>query len=60
MGKGKGKIIENKKILEKNKIILILKIPKNINLENLYLLLQKLNKLNNKYLFLSKLEKISD
>lgn len=59
MGKGKGKIIENKKILEKNKIILILKTTKNLNPENLYILLQKLNKLNNKYFFLSKLEKIS-
>lgn len=58
MGKGKGKIIENYKFLEKNKIILILAIPKEYNFEKLYLLLQLLNKLNNKYLFLSKFEMI--
>jgi hypothetical protein len=56
MGKGKGKIIENYKFLEKNKIILILALPKKYNFEKLYFLLQLLNKINNKYLFLSQFE----
>lgn len=56
MGKGKGKIIENYKILEKNKILLILVPTKEINSEKIYLLSQILNKFHKKYFFLSKFE----
>lgn len=53
MGKGKGKIIENYKILEKNKILLTLIITNILSPEKKYLLLQEVKKLNNKYFFLS-------
>ena len=54
MGKGKGKIIEKYKILEKNKIILMMVPIKEINIYKFYLLTQILFKLDKKYSFLSK------
>lgn len=54
MGKGKGKIIERYKMVETNKVILLMTSSKEMKFENLYLLTQVLSNLNKKFSFLSK------